>query len=533
MLYKQQDMPFTKEGIVPDIIMNPHAIPSRMTIGQLLECIMGKACCMMGTHGDATPFNEVAVEEVAEVLERCGMERYGNEVMYNSRTGEQILTDIFIGPTYYQRLKHMTADKIHCALPGHDVLTMRGWVPIEEVTMQDQIACLKDNKLIYENPIDVLHFKNYKGKIYKIKNSSIDLEVTANHRMYVSKMMTRTWLPFQLEEAEKMFGRFIRYKKDAEWDQSDYQFILPSYLQQDEIMVNMDAWLVFLGIWYGVGSAYKDRYKIELTINKKRIKNVIFEAINQLNCSYNVYSNGILSITDKQLYNYMKELSVGESQKSLPDWVWKLSMTQSRKLLHGMCLGNGTFAKNGCNIYYTSSVKLADDFMRLCLHCEWAGTISTHIKAGQKTIIKGREITSKYDILRISVIKSKLNPCVNHGHVKEQGVQEEELYDYEGPVYCLTVPSEVFYIRKNGKAVWTGNSRANNGPIVLLTRQPSDGRLGHGDGGNAIAKHILMRETLFYKSNTMCGLKKSYRPVAIPLLKGNNLLYWAIRRRVS
>lgn len=113
MTYRQEDMPFTKDGIVPDLIMNPHAIPSRMTIGQLMECIMGKACVNVGTYGDATPFNDHSVEDIAAVLESFGMERYGNEVLYNSRTGEQIMTNIFIGPTFYQRLKHMTADKIH------------------------------------------------------------------------------------------------------------------------------------------------------------------------------------------------------------------------------------------------------------------------------------------------------------------------------------------------------------------------------------------------------------------------------------
>jgi DNA-directed RNA polymerase II subunit RPB2 len=106
-------MPFTKDGIVPDLIMNPHAIPSRMTIGQLIECIMGKACLHNGTYGDSTPFTDVTVEKIADILESCGMERYGNEIMYNSRTGTQMNTLIFIGPTYYQRLKHMTADKVH------------------------------------------------------------------------------------------------------------------------------------------------------------------------------------------------------------------------------------------------------------------------------------------------------------------------------------------------------------------------------------------------------------------------------------
>jgi DNA-directed RNA polymerase II subunit RPB2 len=106
-------MPFTKDGIVPDIIMNPHAIPSRMTMAQLMECIMGKACVGMGSYGDSTPFTDLSVEHIAKVLEAHGMERYGNEIMYNSRTGEQIATEIFIGPTYYQRLKHMTIDKEH------------------------------------------------------------------------------------------------------------------------------------------------------------------------------------------------------------------------------------------------------------------------------------------------------------------------------------------------------------------------------------------------------------------------------------
>ena len=113
MTYRQEDMPFTKDGIVPDLIMNPHAIPSRMTIGQLLECIMGKACVNIGCFADSTPFNECNLEDVAEILEQHGMERYGNEILYNSRTGEQMSTEIFIGPTFYQRLKHMTADKVH------------------------------------------------------------------------------------------------------------------------------------------------------------------------------------------------------------------------------------------------------------------------------------------------------------------------------------------------------------------------------------------------------------------------------------
>ncbi len=113
MIYDHKDLPFTKEGIVPDIIINPHAIPSRMTMAQLMECIMGKAGCILGADGDATPFSGCSVEDIAKHLEENGMERFGNEIMYNGRTGEQIKMEIFIGPTYYQRLKHMVMDKIH------------------------------------------------------------------------------------------------------------------------------------------------------------------------------------------------------------------------------------------------------------------------------------------------------------------------------------------------------------------------------------------------------------------------------------
>jgi len=114
MIYDQCDMPFTKDGLVPDIIINPHAIPSRMTIAQLIETIMGKACLVKGCYGNATPFTNLGIESITECLEKdCGLDASGNEIMYNSRTGEQMKTKIFVGPTYYQRLKHMVTDKIH------------------------------------------------------------------------------------------------------------------------------------------------------------------------------------------------------------------------------------------------------------------------------------------------------------------------------------------------------------------------------------------------------------------------------------
>ena len=118
MLLNQSDMPFTKDGIVPDLMINPHAIPSRMTINQLLEVVLGKSSILTGRFGDATPFLNNRVEDYTNILEKCNYEKHGDEIMYSGITGDQIHTSIFIGPTYYQRLKIMVADKMFSRATG-------------------------------------------------------------------------------------------------------------------------------------------------------------------------------------------------------------------------------------------------------------------------------------------------------------------------------------------------------------------------------------------------------------------------------
>ena len=126
MILNTEDMPQTASGIVPDIIINPHCIPSRMTIAQLMETLLGKMGCELGCLGDGSPFNDVTLEGITKIMrDQLGMEPHGNEILYNGFTGRQMETSIFMGPCYYQRLRHCSADKMHSRSSGPLVMLTR------------------------------------------------------------------------------------------------------------------------------------------------------------------------------------------------------------------------------------------------------------------------------------------------------------------------------------------------------------------------------------------------------------------------
>lgn len=126
MILNPEDMPQTASGIIPDIIINPHCIPSRMTIAQLMETLLGKVCTELGCLGDGSPFNNVTLDYLQHILrDKLGMEPTGNEILYNGYTGRMMETSIFMGPCYYQRLRHCSADKMHSRSSGPLVMLTR------------------------------------------------------------------------------------------------------------------------------------------------------------------------------------------------------------------------------------------------------------------------------------------------------------------------------------------------------------------------------------------------------------------------
>jgi DNA-directed RNA polymerase II subunit RPB2 len=474
MMMEEEDMPFTASGLRPDIIMNPHAVPSRMTIAQLMENIFGKIGVRKGTLGDGTPYSHLKVEDLKRHMIDMGLHPYGNEILYNGQTGEMMQAEIFMGPTFYQRLKHMVIDKKHCMTDDHDVLTTAGWKPINAVTLEDRVATLQNGQVVYEYPLQTFEY-DYEGDMYEVEADQLSLKVTPNHQMWVAKSYTRRqeWR-YGFHEAADIMGKHVKYQKDGDWSVPAYQIVLPGLGS-----VDMDAWLTFFGIWIGDGWCTDSR--VTIAANKPRVKSALDACLPRLNLAYRYYPDSCkVDISDKNLRAYMRPLSVGATNKQLPDWVWELNKEQSLTLISGLLLSDGHTGGSGSLLYSTSSTKLADDIQRLALHAGWSANKRLHTAAGSPYTIGNHSGVTTQDLWLLAFIRAKNRPAMNHGHHKMQNGQSEHMVPFNGKVYCLEVPGHVFYVRRNGKPVWTGNSRAR-GPIVSLTRQPCEGR--SRDGG--------------------------------------------------
>ena len=118
LLAKAEDLPYTASGVSPDVLINPHAFPSRMTVGMMMESITGKAAAIRGKKADASAFVGEKMDDVKDVMDAAGFKYSGKEIMYDGRTGKQFPVEVFIGVVYYQKLHHMVADKIHARARG-------------------------------------------------------------------------------------------------------------------------------------------------------------------------------------------------------------------------------------------------------------------------------------------------------------------------------------------------------------------------------------------------------------------------------
>lgn len=358
-----------------------------------------------------------------------------------------------------------------CLTPDHEVLTMQdGWVSIDKLSMEHSIAiATEQDTLSYEQPT-ALNIFDHSGDMYEVDNKSIAFTCTLNHKVYATQSKNS---PFELIEAAQLIDNKYWCKKNVNNDFADIElFTIPCYTHQNLKQydqpardVPMDLWLQFLGIYMAEGHITHKK-QVKISAHKQTIKDQLEAILPQLGITYKIYekeSDYVYLTSQRAITQYCDQFGKGIN-KYLPSFVWTLSQRQCQILMYALLSGDGHHYNNSY-AYYTGSERLANDVQRLTIHCGWSSTSKIKSRKGEQLKIKGQTTTRNSDQYVIGIIKDPnyLTSLVD----RNTNSTSAEIIQYTGKVYCPTVSSGKFLIRKNGKIVITGNSsRAGLRPVI-------------------------------------------------------------------
>lgn len=423
------------------------------TLIQDRDVIMAKVVHIKENRNDLTKL--IKFEDQSKCM-RTHEETYVDK-NYVGRNGEgyntaKVRARIFRKPVY--------GDKF-CMTDDHDVLTLnRGWISIADIKIDDFVAQLnrETNKLEYVQPLEVMNFDHI-GEMYEIVTQGVSQKVTLNHRMWIQK---RDCTQFNLIEAKDMIGKRVRFQSgNSPINGDDKPIVINNNITYSG--TNADAFITVFGLFIAEGWTYiceKDYIaRIEFAANKQRVQDALKESCELLGLNYSMNTKTFKwYINNKELAEYMSQFNIGAVNKYLPQWTKLLSSRQSILLLNSMCLGDGHETSTSLH-YYTSSIKLRDDVQIIAQHAGYTAYYTERYAPGHETILKdGRIIKSTESAWDIGIRRKRLYPTLNHGHCNEQSGQSETVTNFNGKVYCLRVPSEVFLVRRDGRCSFTGNS---------------------------------------------------------------------------
>lgn len=358
-----------------------------------------------------------------------------------------------------------------------EILTQDGWKKFIDVNYRDNICTLnlKNHEIEYQRAKKIYVY-NYKGKMYRLQTKRADLLVTPNHRLLYSPCDFRTPHPFVLKEAELLFNKSKRFKKDGIWkgEEGGY-FTLPAvtmkhgsrwysgYREKKEKEFSIKPWLKFFGFWIAEGWTTKGKngdYNVCLAnLDKKLLLEMrrILEGF-----GYRVFqTDKIVRVRDNQLFHYLSQFGKCYD-KFIPPEIKTLSKELLKIFLAYYIKGDGHFyGRNGKGMSATTtSVRLRDDLQEIALKTGISAYYRLHRKRGTPMKSPGYKYKKIYyqrnDSWVIYFIRKNIHTVLPSTIKKYNYI--ESWVNFDGPVYCVSVPNKVVYIRRNGIPLWCGNS---------------------------------------------------------------------------
>jgi len=393
--------------------------------------------------------------------------------VFGARSGFDTLEECF--GKYTDRIFAVESG-LSCYDGKTDVLTADGWKGIAEVEKSDTICTLNSEteSIEYQKPTKIFRYQ-YDGKMYKLRTKRVDLLITPNHKLFYRPCDFRTRKPYRLKEAGELYGKSKILKKDAKWEgETPGHFILPAvkvphgsqfysgWRTKKAKEVPIKPWLKFFGFWMAEGwvTGGKDGFYAVFVCNlEKKILDEMSKILRGF--GYNVYQDKkTVRVRDFQLYHYLKQF--GQSgQKFIPKDIKTLSGKLLEVFFKYYIKGDGhRYGRSGKGLSATTiSTRLRDDLQEIALKMGISAYYKLHNPKGwifSSPGQKGRVYSQSANSWNVYFIRHNM-PAIIPSSMKRYH-HTEEWVNFDGPVFCLDVPNDVIYVRRNGIPVWCGNS---------------------------------------------------------------------------
>ncbi len=386
-----------------------------------------------------------------------------------------------------------------------EILTKRGWKKYTELADDEVVATLNPatNELEYHPIVRKIQY-HYEGKMYRLESTQVSLRVTPDHQLWVGKKAQQGKVKYDFARPDDVFGRGIvgthpYYKKDARWRGIDREFVLlprrgsGSGPKHEEIRIPMSEWAPFFGLWLAEGyTAYwGGSYHVGIRNLDQDLLNFAYDSLKKWGLNPHFSSDGRVSVLNKQLYELLWPIG-DKYTKYIPDEIKDLSPALLRSILEYYARGDGTHEVDEAEVgatrvrCQTSSPRLRDDLMEISLKAGLACNYVVHTEAGSTATIVGAD--GKERTITRTTANYRLSILYRRGETRVDKPSIEQWEDYSGMVWDVTVQNHVIYVRRNGKAVWSGN--CGKTMIAAATAAEIDGYFISIDAASIMSKWL-------------------------------------------